>query len=323
MALSAGRRSRLVSLLGVAFGVVILVLVVRRARLPLVVEAARDVSTGWLLLAMGAKMSALFVKIGRWRVTWNASFAARPEKLASATLVGYVLNGTLPARIGDVVRVHVAARANGQTFTAALGSLALDRTLDALVLGAMVLLATTLLTVPAAGHFAALALLMLALPIGVVAVALAFGGGDRLPQRLRRLLAQFRGGLAAARSPRIAIIASSATVAAWALEVVGVLLVLRAFDVHATAELALFLTTATAVGLAVPSAPSGLGVHQVIYQIVLAQVGVSAAVAVAASVVSVGTMLLVLAASALCAVWVERVPLSLLSLHPDTGGENR
>jgi len=293
--------------LGLLGGLVVLALVLWKAHPGEVLAAVRAASVGWLALAIGFKTAALGIKIARWQLSWTAAFGARGAHLASATVVGYFLNGTVPARLGDLVRVRVASRANAQSFSAVLGSLALDKALDAVLLGGIFAATAASMVVPRFERIGWLAALTVLFPVAVVGLVFTTRLERFAPSRLQAFIERFRLGLSALRSLRTVALCIVATVAAWAAELMGTYLVLLAFRIAATPAVVLILTTAVALGLSVPSAPSGLGVHQAIYVACLSTVGASTASAVAASLCTVGLMLAVLAVGSWIAMMVEGV----------------
>jgi uncharacterized protein (TIRG00374 family) len=311
--------SRSRRLLGLAIGLVLAGILLWRIDLGQVRAAIAGVAVWPVALGILCKIVALGLKIVRWRLTLGAALRATPRKLTSATLLGYFVNAILPAKLGDLARIRLAARTNQASFAQVLGSLTLERSFDGFAVLALLAGAVATLALPSwarVGSHVGVALALVLL-VALVALARRRTGFDRpgwrwFPARFRVVFERFASGLAALQSPVLMLAATLLTLLAWACEVLGVYLVLSGFQLQLSWTVALTLTTVVSLGLAAPSAPAGLGVHQALYLACLLPYHVPSSVAVAASVLQVGLMLVVLAALAALSLLLQGISLASL-----------
>jgi hypothetical protein len=116
-------------LIGVAISVVFLVLTFRRANLGELGQALSDVDYIWLLPVVALNILTIAIRAYRWRLffpdhrlTFGSSF--------SATMIGFMANNVLPARIGEVARALVLGRRERLSASTALATIVAERLLD-------------------------------------------------------------------------------------------------------------------------------------------------------------------------------------------------
>src|SRR5690606_5047983 len=173
-----------------------------------------------ILLAVGP----ILVRAWRWRallepVRPGTSFGARFR----ATMIGFMANNILPARIGEVARVYALRRIEPVPIAASLGSLVVERLLDGVVVIAFLFLAMALPGFPATGKGSTFGdsagtLLLVMAGIALAAVGMVLFPGtvltlvrktaDRiLPARVRRpvvdAVESLLAGLGSLRQPRL------------------------------------------------------------------------------------------------------------------------
>ena len=156
----------------------------------------------WAFLGLSYLMRA-----ARWQRLLRPVAPARLGTLFSAVLIGFMANNLLPARLGELVRAYAARRLVGVPVSAVLGSLVVERLLDALTF--LLLIFVTLLFVdPAASaggfstaYLRGAALGLLALYAAVVAVLLAL---RRRPERVIAFLARLAGRISSPLEERTA-----------------------------------------------------------------------------------------------------------------------
>ena len=185
-------RGRLLKiLLGMAVSAALLVYLFWNADLGAI--AANLVRTHWGFLAasIGLNLLSLWVRARRWHFLFPPD--AHPTHLFNAVMIGYMGNNLLPLRAGEVVRAYVVTR-RGQRFWTVVATMVVERVLDALAVGIMLVGLFLLMPVPRELEWAALVFLSVDLAlIGLLAAIAA------APERCRRLLTTFFG-----RWPRLA-----------------------------------------------------------------------------------------------------------------------
>ena len=90
----------------------------------------------WLLLGVSlpAYLVTVWLRAERWRVLARGVAAVPSGPAFRATAIGYLVNNILPLRIGELVRVWWLAREIRASFPAVLGTLILERVIDAVFL---------------------------------------------------------------------------------------------------------------------------------------------------------------------------------------------
>jgi phosphatidylinositol alpha-mannosyltransferase len=224
--------------------------------------------------------ASMLLRAVSWHAILKAALPAARPRFADAmqgTTIGVLMSATLPARLGEPSRALIVARRLGrprERLPVVLGTL-VSQTLLNLV--ALAILGAVMFTT--IGLFAGRqqALLWYALaPFGVlcavlVAPPLLRRGRPARSATLHRwaamardALARVRSGLVVFRRPRLGLVATTAQMGAWALQLLScyVLLVALGLDWRAdlgAAAAVLFAVNVTAV---LPLTPSNLGVFQ-------------------------------------------------------------
>ena len=126
--------------ISLALAVLILYALLRHFDLRRTAQSLRHAHPTLLIMGITLMVAAYLLRGWRWRM-WQ-------ERLSywnslRVILIGFMGNNILPARLGEILRAHcAAAKANGDWGrTAALSSIAAERILDGLVLGAFGLVA--------------------------------------------------------------------------------------------------------------------------------------------------------------------------------------
>jgi phosphatidylinositol alpha-mannosyltransferase len=296
-----GARARRLALASTAvLGLVVAALALRKVGAQDVAETLVRSSPSWVVLALALFSSAMFLRAISWHQIIRAALPDLPVKrrsVFSGTVIGVLMSATLPARLGEPARALVVSRRVGrmsETLPVIVGTLVSQTLLNlvALTLLAVVVLGSSNLL---KGHEAALALVgaaPLALALAAAAVpslldrrsgprAAATAIGRTLHQAASALV-RLRRGLSVFRRPRRAFWATSAQLAAWAIQLLGAYVLLLALGIDdragiGAAAAVLFAVNVTAV---LPATPSNVGVFQLAVITVLTGVyGVPAAAA--------------------------------------------
>jgi glycosyltransferase 2 family protein len=236
----------------------------------------------WLLLAaVAVATSGFLVRALRWKLLLhplqpNTGLRNR----FAAVNIGFAANNLLPARVGEFARAWAISKVEPVSISGAIGSLVVERFLDAV---AIVLLLMVALLHPSFPTGATVGGQPLAGLVWVVVIAL--GGvltfltllvlfprslvawADRLarilPERFGRkvieVLDAFLGGLGSLKDPRLLVGAFLWSVGFWAWNATSFWLAFHAFGIDEGYITALFVQSVIALGVAVPSAPGFFG----------------------------------------------------------------
>lgn len=273
------------------FGIVVsvgaLALILKDVSLPAVIEELKKGNYWWFIPATVASYLGLWIRAIRWQALLDGRLpVSRAFHIQNASAF---LNGILPLRLGELGKAYLASRNSTVTVMQSLSTVLIERLLDVLSVFAMLLVVLPL--VPDGGFLvqagittAAIAVvgvigLFVAAAFRVQALALARALTGWVPERLREgLLSRgddFLLGVQSAWGKRllIAIFWSLVLWVAWGLTNYLTLLI---FIPTAPLYMGIFVNCALALGLTIPSAPSGAGLYEAAGVAALAIFGVDA-----------------------------------------------
>ena len=259
--------------LGILMSAAALALILKDVSLPELIGALRRANYWWQIPSVAALVGAMWLRAARWRALLGERLPIR--RSFHIQNVGSLLNNVLPLRLGELSKAYLASRGSGLSVMEGLSSVLIERLLD--VLSVFALLLVVLPWVPGdaamvrASQLAAAAALLVVVGLFVAAsprvptLRLARAASGWLPAKLRDgLLARgeelLRGVSAAGGWRLVAAIGwSLATWIGWGLSAYATL---RTFVPDASWQAAGFVTCAIALGLSIPSAPSGAGLYE-------------------------------------------------------------
>jgi glycosyltransferase 2 family protein len=266
--MSGNRGKALVAVVGVALSALFLWLAVRNADLDAVRQAIADARLGFVLLAV----LALGLGWGFQAARWQRIAAAPGLRLGSyyGMLLGSLAcNNVLPVRIGELLRAGWLSRDAPMPGGRAFGSVVLDRICDVVVL--VVFFAIGLQAAASAEWLVRLAVgAVLAVVVIAVALVLARLYSSRRHGRVEgrprgRLVQVLRGTVEMLGEPigrRRAATWLGLTVCTWSLSSVAVALVAHSLGIDLSVREAVFVNSALALGVAIPSSPGYIGTYQ-------------------------------------------------------------
>jgi uncharacterized protein (TIRG00374 family) len=283
---SGARRSAFLdwkALLGIALGVGFLAYSLRDVSLSGVLAEIRNANLLLFLASIVLAVGPVLVRAWRWRallepVRDGTSFGARFR----ATMIGFMANNILPARIGEFARAYALSRAEPVPIVASVGSLVVERLLDGVIVVLFLFLAMAMPGFPgigSGGAFGAQALAVLLLMGGIALVALGMVlfparvtaladkiAGKLLPARFRRPvvdgLVALLAGLGSLRQPRLLARAGFWSIGVWLVNTFAFWIGFRAFGIDVPFAAALFLQSVIALAVALPSAPGFFGLWE-------------------------------------------------------------
>ena len=88
----------------------------------------------WLAGAFGVYLLALWLRGARWRLVLRRTTRLSVLDATSLVLIGYAANSVLPLRAGEMARAQLVHERHGTDRALALGTIAIERVLDGLVL---------------------------------------------------------------------------------------------------------------------------------------------------------------------------------------------
>jgi uncharacterized protein (TIRG00374 family) len=256
----------LVALGGLVLSGIFLWLAVRDADPDAVRAALREADIGLVLLAVVAFMFGYLLQATRWR-----RIAATPQvglrRFYEMVLGGLACNNVLPIRIGEVVRAGWLSREAPMPGGRALGSVALDRVCDVIALALFLVVGLQAVPTP---EWLQRMVIGAAILIVLIVATLVFArlytrsrGRDRRERgRVRRIVRDTIDFLGEPIGRHRAAVWLVLSVAAWGIGSVAVYLVARSVSVDLDPLEAIFVASALALGVAIPSSPGYIGTYQ-------------------------------------------------------------
>lgn len=283
--------------LGIGLSVIALALILKDADLPKLWSELLKANYWWLIPSTVAQVAAMWIRAFRWQALLDDRLPfMRSFHIGN---VGNFLNNVLPFRLGEFGRAYLASRNSSVTVMQSLSTVLIERLLD--VLSVFAFLIGVLPLVPGESIFARLGLFTAIIAfVGVVGMFLAAAVRERAMATARTLSGWLRPGLrdallmraddflrgvnaASGRRLAAAIFWSLFVWVSWSL---SAQFILMGFVPGAPWYAGVFVNCALALGLAVPSAPSGVGIYESAAVAALAVFGVPFEVALAFGVAS-------------------------------------
>lgn len=267
--------------LGIAVSALLIWLTLRGVDLAAVWGEVAQANLALLGAAVFVATFGFFIRALRWKVLLHAlapdtSLRAR----WAAVNIGFMANNLLPARVGEFARAYALARLDPRIGAGgALGSLVVERVLDGLVLGSL-LVGTVLLPgfpdVVLGPTFEALLRTAVVLVGGVMVVLVALLSFPRpivsvvewaarrwLPEGAARAIVDsleaFLQGVGVVRDPGRLLQALAWSIAFWLWHGLSFWLGMLAFGIDAGAVAAYFTEAVVGFGVALPAAPGFFG----------------------------------------------------------------
>jgi len=298
-----GRGSALRGLLGGGISLVALVLVVASVDPATTWATLRTADPRWVLALGLFIVLDLVLRIVRWHVLLAPVQDVPFRTTGAALLVGYLANNVLPARLGELVRVHVLGERTAMSRSTILGTVVVERIVDTAVVVAIASGAIVVLSVRgvvASAVWVGLAITgFLAVAVVVALAAHRLPGADRVTKRLesRPLVTQalrgLRDGLAVARRPRTLSGAVVLSIASWSSTVLAFAAAAQAVGIHPTLGQAALLAAGTNLATAVPSAPGYVGTFELATVAIARSVGIDGDAALAFAILVHAAVLLI------------------------------
>jgi uncharacterized protein (TIRG00374 family) len=163
-------------LIGLIISVILLILVLAGLNWTEVGAALRSANFVFVALSAAVILTAFGVRAMRW------SWLLRPVRtlpwqgLFSAVLIGFFGNYVLPAKTGELVRAYVLGKRENLSKSAILGSIAVEKTMDTLILFCILLATLWAVRLPEdLSNFERLAALFLLVVLGTMLLLAARG----------------------------------------------------------------------------------------------------------------------------------------------------
>lgn len=267
---------------GIGVSVVLVAVLFRNVDGRQLLAALRGVDPLFIGLAIGATFLNYFLRAVRWKYLVAPLKKASLGSLFSATIIGYMANNVLPARLGEFVRAYALASRERIDGSAVFATLVLDRLMDGFTVLLLLLIALFGVEFPAGGEAAQKGLVVggwvtLGIYLAAVIVLVLLKRNTmgtlrlferflspfprRFAERVIHLMGGFIGGISLSKHPRDLWAFCWTSLVIWGVAVVTVDLALRAFGIHLPPTAAVFILVLLVFAVMVPASPGFIGTY--------------------------------------------------------------
>ncbi len=260
----------------------------------------------WILLAGTlVYLCGLPIRALRWRLILRTQKALSLKEILVPLTVGHMANNVLPARTGELYRAHFLGRRVRMSRSGVVGSIVVERTLDGLMMVAVILL--VFLLFPGERFLGGAALVTGIIFVAVAAVLLFH---VLAPESTRRVedrivgflpdsfrepvgarLGAFSHGARGVSTAREIFAAAGYTALIWAVEAAAAALVVISFGITLPIGGYLLVFALAALSTTLPSGPGYVGPYQYAFVLSLGYFSVSRETALAVSVAAQAALL--------------------------------
>jgi len=286
-------------------------------------NALADANYWWFAPAIAIWFVSAWFRSLRWRYLLRPIADLPARTLYPVVVIGYMANNLLPARTGELVRAYIMGERHRLSLMATLGTIAVERLFDGLVLLAFLVLVgafvglnqeLTILAIAMSVTFVAVFAIFLYVASSAqraqrVVEALVRFAPARVRERARGWAGAFIAGLEALRSPGALAVVVLTTVVAWALEATMYFMVGVSFSLGEAFPIYLMVAAAANLAITLPSTSGGIGPFEALTKETLVFVGVGTSAAAAYAVALHALLLLPVVAVGLAFLWLINLSL--------------
>ncbi len=280
--------------LGIAVSAGLLYLAGRGVELEELQRSLGEVRTAWLVPVLASILVRFWLTALRWRMLLRPIKAIAVHRLFGVTMIGFMANNVLPARMGEFVRAYALGKSESLSKSLSFATIVLERVFDGFTLLAFLLVGVLArrpepwLVWSAVGSFC----LYLGVLGGLLWLRHGRGLGALLawlPEALRRRAAgpldSFTLGLDVLNDGRALGLVALLSLGIWLVNVAGFYAMFLAFSLDLPLDAAFLVLAIIAVALVIPSTPGYVGPFQAGTVLGLALFAVPKATALSLSIV--------------------------------------
>jgi len=268
--------------IGIGISAFFLFLLFRKIDFHKLAAAFRELDYRYIAPALALTFASYFLRAVRWKFLLLPIKRTRLANLFPSTLIGYMANNLLPARLGEFVRAYSLGQKEGLGTSAVFASLVVDRLCDGFTVLLVLLITFFTIRLPAGMEGVQQGLVTggyvtFALYLAVLAFLALLKGRTEWTVRLvsrvvslfsprcsGQLVAQLRSFISGIRIPTApsqlaAVLASSLLI--WAGAIWPVDLVLRSFGVVLPIQASMFIMVFLVFAVMVPASPGYVGTY--------------------------------------------------------------
>jgi len=268
--------------IGIAVSSFFLVILLMKTDFILISETIKSMDLSYLFLAVLFTFASYFLRAVRWKYLLVKEKKISLSSLYQATVIGYMANNLLPARMGELVRAYALSSKEKLQFLPLLASLVMDRLSDGFSVLVMLVLTLFIMEFPPRMQEAENALktggvlIFLFYAAVIVFILLLKSGSLRNSSLLERIIRRlplkfslkikvfmdsFAAGVAlpAKFSDVLAILAASAFI--WFFCILPVDMILESFSIKLPFYASMFIMVLLVFAVMVPASPGYIGTY--------------------------------------------------------------
>jgi hypothetical protein len=271
------------AIIGIGISVLVLYLTFRRMPFGEVAQRLREADPLMLVLTAAAATGVFWIRAWRWKAILEPVADVPFRSRFSAIMIGFMGNNLLPARIGEFLRAYSLSRTESVPIVSSFASLVIERVFDAVLVIVLLFAAMSLPSYPDVARFEGFSMTGAArgVAIFVAAIIMVLVGlvifprravtlleriASILPRSFRRPLIDgleaFLEGVAMLRDPALLLRTAGWSIVLWVFNGVSCWLAFRAFGMELPFSAAIFLQSAIALAVSIPSGPGFFGIFQ-------------------------------------------------------------
>jgi uncharacterized protein (TIRG00374 family) len=306
---------------GVAVSVLCLFLAFRKTHFGEIRSAFSEAQYLYLIPATLCTLLSFYVRAYRWKFLMRPLKNAGTASLFSSTMIGFMANNLLPARLGEFIRAYAVGKKEGVSKTASFATIVVERVLDVLVL--LTLFGILLLTMPlprelkVGGYFALvlnvvclIALFaLLIFPSRTLSLVKAISKPlpGKLEHRVSRLVMSFGQGLEVFKMGKEILYSLVLSYVVWFLAALVVYFSLLSVELSLPATATILVLVILSLGVMIPSSPAYIGPIQYFSVLGLSVFGVQKTTGLAFSILYHSTQFFPVTLLGLFYLWKENL----------------
>ena len=330
--------------IGLGISLFFLVLLFRKIEFDKLAAAFRELDYRYLLPAVAATFASYYCRALRWRLLLLPLKRTAIVNLYPATIIGYMANNLLPARLGEFVRAYVLGMKEGLESSSVFATLVVDRLWDGFTVLVILLITVFTIKLPpgmetvqqgmVVGGYVTLGIYLGAITFLIV-LKRATGWTLHMVARILKpfpasveakvipLLGSFIAGIKVSARPLELAALVGISAAIWLLAAWPVDLVLRSFGLTLPFNAALFILVFLVFAVMVPASPGFVGTYHAacVYGLKAFNVPMEKALSIALVMHAINFFPVIVVG--LYYLWRDKLSLKVVSAHSVPEGGNR
>jgi uncharacterized protein (TIRG00374 family) len=326
--------------IGIAFSVILILFLLKGTDFHKLADAFRRANYLYCIPMIVITLLGIVIRTYRWRDIMEPLKKASLSNLFSSTMIGFMANFVLPARIGEFIRAYLIGRKEMLSKSAAFATIVVERLFDTFTIILVLAMVLFLISLPGSGIDPAYSKALLGAGITfsiLFLAALSFlillkQKTDRTLSLIRTLLrplpekwggetvdvlGSFVTGLNVIRPDRQFLSIIFYSFLLWGGYAFGNGLILKAFEIDLPLYVPFYLLVVQAVGVAVPSSPGFVGTYHAAVVAGLAAFHVPPEISLSFAILSHFLLIVPIILYGMVLLWKEQV--SLHSLESEAG----